>query len=167
MYLSPTPSLCGFPPVVSTSPEMTESIGRAIASAARPGTLILMYGDLGAGKTLLASSIGASLGARGMRSPTFTIESRHELTNGCLVHIDLYRLEDASDEAMHIAEMLDDGDIVIVEWADRFTSPPSDDRIMIHISCDGESRSLTFRTCGGETTERFARAWCEVLDICR
>lgn len=169
MEMKAADAICKFPAITSASHEMTERIGAALSRAIAPGALLLMYGDLGAGKTLIASAIGRSLGIERMKSPTFAIESRHEIPGAGygLVHVDLYRLDDASDESMHISEMLDDGDAVIVEWADRFSAPPAREYIEVHLSSKYDARELIFTSRGSSATERLSHAYEEVLDVCR
>lgn len=169
MDMKAADAVCKFPTITSASHEMTERIGAALSRAVAPSALILMYGDLGAGKTLIASAVGRSLGIDRMKSPTFAIESRHEIPGAGygLVHVDLYRLDDASDESMHVSEMLDDGDAVIVEWADRFCAPPAREYVEVRISSKDDARELLFTSRGSSATERMSCAYREVLDVCR
>ncbi|MDR3322387.1 MAG: tRNA (adenosine(37)-N6)-threonylcarbamoyltransferase complex ATPase subunit type 1 TsaE, partial [Synergistaceae bacterium] len=83
-----------FPAVPSRSPSETARFGEALARHAYSGLLVLLMGDLGSGKTLLAKSVGSFLGAADMRSPTFMIELVHKLPgkNFSIAHFDLYRL---------------------------------------------------------------------------
>jgi tRNA threonylcarbamoyladenosine biosynthesis protein TsaE len=164
-----------FPAIVSVSPEITERIGGILSQCVFPGLLILLNGDLGAGKTLLARALGASLGAGRMRSPTFTIESVHKLPgrNFSLVHCDLYRLETDgncpgafSDAAMQIEERLMDGDSALVEWGDRWPSPPCADRWDVFISREGGYlREFEFAAYGKRALEGLSKVYPELLDL--
>jgi tRNA threonylcarbamoyl adenosine modification protein YjeE len=97
-------------------PEAMARLGATIAAQLRAGDVVLLTGELGAGKTTLTRGLGAALGVRGtVTSPTFVLARTHPRPDGPpLVHVDAYRLRDAAE--------LDDLDldfaasIVIVEW---------------------------------------------------
>lgn len=98
----------------------TVKVGAAIAKFLKPGHVVLLQGDLGAGKTELARAILKGLGVQGpIPSPTFTILYSYESARGALYHFDLYRLE-SPEELREIAmeEALDHG-IVMVEWPEK------------------------------------------------
>lgn len=154
-----------FPAIVSASPADTARLGAALARHVYPGLLILLYGPLGAGKTNLASAIGAALGAKNVKSPTFTIESVHRLPNlpFTLVHADLYRLSDSPDAAAQFEEYLDDGEVVVVEWAERWRRPPSGDRWDILFSFSGVERTLVLSAFGERALAALSQAFEEVL----
>jgi tRNA threonylcarbamoyladenosine biosynthesis protein TsaE len=98
------------------TPDAMEQLGAVIARQLRAGDLVLLNGELGAGKTTLTRGLGAQLGVRGaVTSPTFVLARTHPRTHGApLVHVDAYRLTSALQ--------LDDLDIdfeqsiVVVEW---------------------------------------------------
>ncbi len=96
--------------------EAMEALGARIARLLRAGDLVLLNGELGAGKTTLTRGIGAALGARGqVTSPTFVLARTHPTASGVpLVHVDAYRLATGAE-----VEDLDldlDGSITVVEW---------------------------------------------------
>jgi tRNA threonylcarbamoyladenosine biosynthesis protein TsaE len=103
-----------------TSPEQMEQLGFDLAVHLRAGDVVLLEGELGAGKTTLTRGIGAGLGAKGtVQSPTFVLARTHKTTLGPkLVHVDAYRLASAVE--------LDDLDIdyqnsiVVMEWPRDF-----------------------------------------------
>ena len=106
---------------VSTSDaEQTRRLGAALAELARPGDVFLLLGDLGAGKTVLAQGLGAGLGVDDViTSPTFALVQSYEGRLG-LHHLDVYRLEQVNEALdLGLAELLDDGSVVVVEWGDR------------------------------------------------
>ena len=109
----------------------TVRLGRALAARLSPGDLVLLGGDLGAGKTFLARAIARALGVpheRTIVSPTFTLVQEYDCEKGVLIHADLYRLRDsanglASEVArLGIREQRADGAIVIVEWGEGLES---------------------------------------------
>jgi tRNA threonylcarbamoyladenosine biosynthesis protein TsaE len=178
------PTVAGkFPAEASLSPTETARFGAALAKRTYSGLLVLLSGDLGAGKTLLAQSIGSFLGAEGMRSPTFNIELIHRLPGRkfSLAHFDLYRLESMghedidmpsgpysgdSDIVMQMEERIEDGDLVLVEWGERWTSPPLSDRWDVNISRSaGKTRSIELSAFGETALGALACAYDEILDI--
>jgi tRNA threonylcarbamoyladenosine biosynthesis protein TsaE len=112
-------------PVCVTLPtrRATRQLGQAIARSLRPGDLVLLSGDLGAGKTFLARAIARGLGVRGaMTSPTFTLVREIPTSRGLLVHADLYRLRgdrlDSETRRLGLREHRADGAFVVVEWGE-------------------------------------------------
>ena len=108
--------------IFTHSAEETIARGREIAAALRPPALILLSGDLGAGKTTLTKGIASGLGAADeddVTSPTFTLV--HKYDRGVRVyHVDLYRIGDFHDlETLGLEDVFTERAIVIVEWPDR------------------------------------------------
>ncbi len=105
--------------VDSRSVEDTQRIGAAIASVLDPGDVVLLIGELGAGKTTLTKAIVEALGVTGVTSPTFTLCHRYD-TSPPIAHVDCYRIDDGDALAdLALEEMLDDGCVAIVEWGER------------------------------------------------
>lgn len=103
----------------TSSAEETKQLAAAIAELTRAGDLLLLAGDLGAGKTAFTQGFGAALGVtERITSPTFTLVSQY---SGRLElnHLDVYRL-DQVDEALDLglAEMLDEDSVTVIEWGD-------------------------------------------------
>ncbi len=100
----------------------TVELGTRLGELLKPGDVLAMVGDLGAGKTTLAQAIGRQLGVSDyMTSPTFAVVNQYDWSNGLFVHADLYRLEDADELAEIGFEQYFDGtNIIVVEWADKF-----------------------------------------------
>ena len=103
----------------------TLALGEMMTELLLPPKLVLLRGDLGAGKTTLVKGIAAALGAGeadDVSSPTFTLVHEYRGRRVSLFHLDLYRLEnDAQLEALGVWEMLETQDaLVLVEWGERF-----------------------------------------------
>jgi len=108
--------------IVTQSMEETVAEGRRIGAGLKPPLLILLSGDLGAGKTTLTKGIVSGIGAAAeedVTSPTFTLV--HKFERGTRVyHIDLYRIGDLHDlETLGLEDVFSEKAIVIVEWPDR------------------------------------------------
>lgn len=121
---------------VLRDPDATRALGRRLATLLRAGDLVLLTGDLGAGKTTLAQGIGAGLGVRGtITSPTFII-ARHHRSQGAgpgLVHVDAYRLASLDElEALDLDTTLDES-VTVVEWGEGLAEVLADDRLEVLI----------------------------------
>ncbi len=123
----------------SQSPDDTWALGRALAEAARPGDLVCLWGDLGAGKTVLAKAFGAGLGVTDtITSPSFILMAEYG-GRLPLFHVDLYRLADASEAVG--GGLLDDrwsGGVTLIEWPDRLGEVLPPERLDIVIAGAGE-----------------------------
>ena len=156
------------PCVRSGSLQDTEKFGAAMAEKIYPGLLLLLYGDLGAGKTQLASAVGRAFGANNVKSPTFAIESIYRLPDKAFsfVHADLYRLNVTESAVMQLEEYLDDGQVVLVEWADKWREPPLENRWDISISqAKDESRLFHFSAFGDRALSSMSEAYVQILDV--
>ena len=105
--------------VRTTSADATRDVGAALAGLARPGDVIVLAGDLGAGKTALAQGFGRGLGVtEQITSPTFVIARAYE-GRIRLNHLDVYRLDTIHEaEDVGIAELVDDDAVTLVEWGE-------------------------------------------------
>jgi tRNA threonylcarbamoyladenosine biosynthesis protein TsaE len=101
----------------TTSPAETEALGAELAAELKPGDVVLIEGDLGAGKTTLVRGAGRALGVRdAVTSPTFTIGQRYR-GRVPVSHIDLYRVADLSDEDPDLlGDYIGPDTIAFVEW---------------------------------------------------
>jgi tRNA threonylcarbamoyladenosine biosynthesis protein TsaE len=132
----------------------TEGLGRALARLLRPGDVIALFGDLGAGKTALARALIRALpgppgaAAEEVPSPTFTLVQTYERQPAPVWHFDLYRLEGAAEvEELGFSEALA-GDIVLVEWPERLGSLLPHDALSVTLIFDaGNGRRA--RLAGG------------------
>jgi tRNA threonylcarbamoyladenosine biosynthesis protein TsaE len=112
------------------------ALGAALAGVLRPGDLVLLSGELGAGKTTLAQGLGAGLGVRGeVTSPTFVIARGHPpLTGGpALVHADAYRLGSVAElDDLDLDNSADDA-VTVVEWGEGLAEGLAEDRLEVRI----------------------------------
>ncbi|MCX4845911.1 tRNA (adenosine(37)-N6)-threonylcarbamoyltransferase complex ATPase subunit type 1 TsaE [Streptomyces sp. NBC_00893] len=134
------------------SPEQMRALGRRIAGTLLPGDLVMLTGELGAGKTTLTRGLGEGLGVRGaVTSPTFVIARVHpSLTGGpALVHVDAYRLGGGLDEMEDLdLDVSLPESVVVVEWGDGKVEELSEDRLQVVIDravgdTDDERREVT------------------------
>jgi tRNA threonylcarbamoyladenosine biosynthesis protein TsaE len=132
------------------SEEETIAAGEKLAAELPPKAVVLLIGNLGAGKTTLAKGIVRGLGAAqpdDVSSPTFTLI--HEYSPR-VYHIDLYRLDRADQVAtLGLDEIFDRTAVVLIEWGDRFPSLMPEERIEITVQVTGDtSREIEVVGCG-------------------
>ena len=114
-----------------------EGLGTRIARALPQGGFVALYGDLGAGKTVLCRGVGRVLGLVHLSSPTFTIVQEYP-TAPPLFHFDAYRLSDEDElYAMGFEDYLDRGGLILMEWADRVPDALPGERLDIEIAGSG------------------------------
>jgi tRNA threonylcarbamoyladenosine biosynthesis protein TsaE len=127
----------------SASPGETEAIGRELAADLAAGDVLLLYGDLGAGKTVLARGIIQALpGGEGrpVRSPTY-MYVQHHATDPPLNHVDLYRLPpEAAPEDLGLEEWANEGSVTLVEWPQMLRSRDFPSCAEVHIEILGPQR---------------------------
>jgi len=134
---------------VTQSTEETLALGLALAKQLTPGDSVLLRGDLGAGKSVLARGIAAGLGvAESVTSPTFTIMNAY-LGRCPVYHFDLYRIDNPDElYALGLDEYLDGDGVSIVEWPGNAELPPLRGYdINIEVSPDGV-RLITVEAMG-------------------
>lgn len=160
------------PAVSSRSEADTERIGICLAEFAYPGLLVLLTGDLGAGKTALVRAVGAEFGISNVKSPTFSIESVHEIPDeragiSLMIHADLYRLDDAEELSGQFEEELDEGALMLIEWGERWSGAPFANRWDICIERSGEnSRIIEMSAFGERALAALSCAYARILDMC-
>lgn len=123
----------------------TVAAGAEIAARLEAPALVLLIGDLGAGKTTLAKGIVAALGAgraEDVLSPTFSLV--HEYGGDPKVyHLDLYRLDSVPElETLGLEDLWEQRAIVIVEWGEKFERSLPGERLEVHLEYDGEDSRL-------------------------
>jgi tRNA threonylcarbamoyladenosine biosynthesis protein TsaE len=131
---------------ISNSEEDTINFGKKLGTLLKPGDLILLYGDLGSGKTTFVKGLAKSLEVNQdfyITSPSFSLINVYE-GKYTIYHVDLYRLDTLEVEDLGLWEYLNEG-IVIIEWADRLKTPLKDDYIEIFFEfLDYSKRKITF-----------------------
>jgi tRNA threonylcarbamoyladenosine biosynthesis protein TsaE len=128
--------------VKTNSEEETLEFGRVLAQRFPIKAVVLLIGNLGAGKTVLAKGILSGLGLadpEAVTSPTFTLI--HEYGEGRAYHLDLYRLDTAGEvEGVGFQELLDREAVVLVEWGERFPQLLPAERVEIRIEAEGDDQ---------------------------
>lgn len=126
----------------SASVGETERIGADLARQLRGGECIALEGDLGAGKTQFVRGLVQGLGGNGrtVSSPTFVLLNVYDSGRLRVYHLDAYRVGGAEDfEAIGFEELLEQGGVVVVEWASRVRELLPPDAIEVRISSTGET----------------------------
>jgi tRNA threonylcarbamoyladenosine biosynthesis protein TsaE len=147
----------------STSPADTHAIAAVIAGVTRAGDIIVLAGDMGAGKTAFAQGFGAAMGVTDhMTSPTYNLVHSHP-TAGRLVlhHADLYRLSTQHEVAdLAFAELAESGGVIIVEWGDVVASSFGD-HLLVSIEPveDADDERLLSVQASGRS---WAGRWAEI-----
>lgn len=139
--------------VITHSPKQTYELGQQLGAMIREGDLICLRGELGAGKTTLASGIGNGWGAREIvNSPTFVFVNEYSDSRGRrLYHIDAYRLRDAADsQSIALDDLLDDPrGAVMIEWAERVKEVLPDEYLQIDlVAVDDHTRQVKLEARG-------------------
>jgi len=137
---------------VSHSPDQTRRLGVRLGELLKPGDLVLLAGDLGAGKTTFAQGVARGWGSLDpVTSPTFVLvnEYRGRIP---VYHLDLYRLDSYAEvEGIGWDEFVSGPGVTLVEWADKVTGELPEERIEIHLQWVGEEkRRLMFSGIGGQ-----------------
>jgi tRNA threonylcarbamoyladenosine biosynthesis protein TsaE len=121
----------------------TESLAAGLAARLEPGALLLLRGELGAGKTAFVRGLAAGLSADPdeVSSPTFTLMKEYR-GRVLLRHLDLYRLDHQADIDELDIDTLRDGAVVAVEWADRMAVAPAGAWTVVITARDDEAREI-------------------------
>ena len=135
---------------ISSAEEM-HNLGAKIGAQLIAGDLILLNGDLGAGKTVLVQGIAQSLGVEGVTSPTFVI-SKNYPGSLPLIHVDVYRLLDSGKAALFLDDLDLDSDrensVTVIEWGGAESARLSDQRLEITIDRSDDVRKVSFNCVG-------------------
>ena len=121
---------------VSTTTEQTIALGQILGKLLQAGDVLVLTGDLGAGKTQLTKGIAAGMGVTDdVTSPTFTIEMVYEGTTMPLYHFDLYRLNDPDQlEDTGLYDALESDGPTIIEWGEQFAEQIGERTLDVYVS---------------------------------
>ena len=133
--------------VTTRSEDETATLGRELAATLSAGDVLLLYGDLGAGKTAFVRGLaeGLSVSRDEVSSPTFTLIQEYRGGRLTLFHVDLYRIEDPREfDELGLDEIAEEG-VLAIDWAERLPRPPHN-AVRVSIAHAGESeRRVTIR----------------------
>ena len=128
--------------IETSSEEETAAVAARLSASLPPGSVVLLFGDLGAGKTAFVRGMAAGLGLDPdeVSSPTFTLVQEYRPARASaptLYHVDLYRLEGGEVDDLGLEELTAGGGVVAIEWAEKLTSLPPG-AVRVSISEEGE-----------------------------
>lgn len=128
---------------LTQSAEETISFGRTLTGLLRPPKLVLLRGDLGAGKTTLVKGIAAAFDAAAeedVTSPTFTLIHEYRGPRAILFHIDLYRIDTPRElDTLALDDLRSENSILLIEWGEKFPRLVRDHDVEIALEREGES----------------------------
>lgn len=128
---------------ITRSAEETIALGRRLAAAMNPPKLVLLRGDLGAGKTTLVKGIAAAFDAAAeeeVSSPTFTLVHEYRGPSATLYHIDLYRIDTQRElETLGLDDLMSPKSILLIEWGEKFPRFERDRDLEIALARLGEN----------------------------
>ena len=127
----------------------TVLLGRKCAGKLKPGDVLCLEGELGAGKTTFVRGIARGLGWKGhVKSPGFVLVIPYD-TQPPLIHGDLYRLKTNDVAGLGLQDYFDGEHIVIIEWADRMDKKSFDDELLVVFDVREKFREIQFYSAGG------------------
>ncbi len=129
--------------ITTHSAEETIALGRTLAELLAPPKLVLLRGDLGAGKTTLVKGIAAAFEAAAeedVTSPTFTLVHEYRGPRANLYHIDLYRIDTPRElETLGLDDLRDGSSVLLIEWGDKFPRRVRERDVVISLERVGEN----------------------------
>jgi tRNA threonylcarbamoyladenosine biosynthesis protein TsaE len=134
--------------VTTHSAEETTQVGRTLAAEIKPGSLVLLRGDLGAGKTTMVKGIAEAFHAaeaEAVTSPTFTLIHEYRGPKVTLYHIDLYRIDTQRElDTLALDDLMDPNTILLIEWGEKFERFQKERDVEIAIAnLGGDDREIT------------------------
>ena len=132
---------------VTASEEETQAIARELSATLRAGDVVLLSGDLGAGKTTFVRGLAEGLGIdpRDVSSPTFTLVHEYRGNGLTLYHADLYRLQRAATDDLGLEEIGVQDGVLAIEWPDRLTHELAGATLVRLDVVDDASRRITIQ----------------------
>lgn len=144
------------------SAEEMQKLGASLAKAAKPHDLLLLNGDLGAGKTTMTQGLGRELGIhRPVKSPTFTIVREYREGKMPLFHMDFYRLENDDLSSIDLNSYLAEPGLVVIEWPQLIMDDLPDGYLQLIIKRVDDSWNSTKRVVEFEAKGARSQAWLE------
>jgi tRNA threonylcarbamoyladenosine biosynthesis protein TsaE len=136
---------------ITHSAEETIAVGRTLTSLLSPPKLVLLRGDLGAGKTTLVKGIAEAFRAASeedVTSPTFTLVHEYRGPEATLYHIDLYRVDTPRElETLGLDDLISEKSVLLIEWGEKFARFNTDRDVEIVLQRMGEDeRKITVST---------------------
>ena len=141
----------------------TQALAAQVAAALEPGDLLLLDGEMGAGKTTFTQGLARALGVEAaVTSPTFVLVNMYRTTAGFdLAHADVYRLDRLSEVVdLALPELLDDGVVVVVEWGPRAAAALPPEHLLVRFAADPDDedrRAVTLTSSGRRWEQRWPR----------
>jgi tRNA threonylcarbamoyladenosine biosynthesis protein TsaE len=140
------------------TPSETRRLGERIGRMLRAGDVVLLSGELGAGKTVLAQGIGRGLGVTDpIKSSSFVIMNEYDGRELRLFHADLYRLEDPQQVAELALDELAQRGVLVVEWPERAEAEMPDEHLRVSLAYDGAKGRVVEIAGRGERYEELER----------
>jgi len=138
--------------IVLANAEATRSLGVTLGQSLSAGSVLLLFGDLGAGKTTLVQGIGEGMGiTEPIVSPTFTLINEYTEGRLPLYHLDLYRLQSAEATALNLESYWEGGEVplgvVAIEWSERLSYKP-DSYLEVYLHYQDEGRLVEMIAVG-------------------
>lgn len=137
------------------SAEETIALGRKLAASLTPPKLVLLRGDLGAGKTTMVKGIAAAFGAaeeEDVTSPTFTLIHEYRGPAASLFHVDLYRIDTQRElDTLALDDLISDNSILLIEWGEKFPRFVRERDVEIALERVGENDRVVRITTGPKT----------------
>ncbi len=139
--------------IISNSMEQTQRLGARLGSLLRPGDLICLSGDMGAGKTVFTGGIGKGWGTKNpVTSPTYNLvhEHRRDKDKQRLYHLDCYRLRGSEDTyTIGFDDLIEGDDVIVLEWPERIQDVLPEERLWLHLRVvETNRRNLIFEGMG-------------------